>query len=97
MKDDAHRGIGAVLIAFAVIGLLLWLAMTRLSPQTTLTTKINASPVHALCTGCAQAVTLDFAKCADGVNLVCSMRRTPNGADENPNHTRRSSRFHRRR
>ena len=37
MKDDAHRGIGAVLIAFAVIGLLLWLAMTRLSPQTTLT------------------------------------------------------------
>ena len=36
MHNDARRGAGAVLIAFAAIGLLLWLAATRLSPDTTL-------------------------------------------------------------
>jgi len=36
MHNDIQRGIGAVLIAFAIIGLFLWLAATRLSPETTL-------------------------------------------------------------
>ncbi len=34
MPTPKQRGIGAVMIAFGIIGLLLWLAVARLSPDT---------------------------------------------------------------
>ena len=34
MPNDTRRGIGAVLIALGGIGLLLWLAVARLAPDT---------------------------------------------------------------
>lgn len=36
MTPNTRRGIGAVMIAFGAIGLLLWLAVARLSPGTAL-------------------------------------------------------------
>ena len=36
MPNDTKRGIGAVLVAMGAIGLLLWLAVARLSPETAL-------------------------------------------------------------
>lgn len=36
MTPNTKRGIGAVLIAFGAIGVLLWLAVARLSPETAL-------------------------------------------------------------
>ena len=36
MTPETQRGIGAILIAFALIGIILWLAATRLAPETTL-------------------------------------------------------------